>query len=260
MSRFRKIEIKELPAVDGPPVVVFEPRTLNLLAIIDAKLDTNVVNAEIEKDAAWSLGGGELTSPAIGQGVAEFPYIPPDEYDFRIEFTCLGGLPEINQFLARRDRSFSCMLGAGAEGTKFGLQMIGGLNVAENTTGVDRPRMTLNEPMPALSTFATIRSAPNWTATNSSAGKQIIATLAWITPLSNIGRWPGATATCLPSGPTARRPFFTRPRSSRFPATEDFRVPMTRRSGAANGKLAGPHLRSYRTRGPAGSRSSMART
>jgi serine/threonine protein kinase/formylglycine-generating enzyme required for sulfatase activity/Leucine-rich repeat (LRR) protein len=143
--QFRKIEIKELPAVDGPPVVAFEPRTLNLLAIIDAKQDTNVVNAEIEKDAAWSLGGGELTSPAVGQGVAEFPYIPPDEYDFRIDFTCLGGLPEVNQFLARRDRSFSCMLGAGAQGTKFGLQMIGGLNVAENTTGVDRPRMTLNE-------------------------------------------------------------------------------------------------------------------
>ena len=148
---FRNIEIKDLTPPtpktpeDGPPVVAFEPRTLNLLAIIGAKQDTNVVNAEIEKDAAWSLGEGELTSPAVGQGVAEFPYIPPDEYDFRIEFTCFGGLPEVNQFLARRDRSFSCMLGAGAQGTKFGLQMIGCLNVAENTTGVDRPRMTLNE-------------------------------------------------------------------------------------------------------------------
>jgi serine/threonine protein kinase len=112
-----------------------EQRTVNLLELLD-----------IQKDITrgdWSFAAEGLKS-ARGDpiAVAEFPYSPPDEYDFRIEFTCVSGVRQVNQFLARRDRSFSCILGA-QRGNLFALEIVAGKAAGENPTTRNRAPMTL---------------------------------------------------------------------------------------------------------------------
>ncbi len=118
--------------IDAP--VPSERRALNLLALIDVDKDVT--------PGGWSLAADRLRSPAAGVAVAEFPYSPPDEYDFRIEFTCIAGSKQINQFLARRDRSFSFI--QGAPGNLCGLEMIDNKAVNENAAKFVRS-MGLNE-------------------------------------------------------------------------------------------------------------------
>ena len=98
-----------------------------------------------KKDHAWSFVADGLKSPATGVAVAEFPYVPPDEYDFRIEFTSVRDKQVVNQFLARRDRAFSFIHGTPSGIGTCGLEMIAGKSITENATGIKRPAITLQK-------------------------------------------------------------------------------------------------------------------
>jgi WD40 repeat protein/serine/threonine protein kinase len=126
-------------AVQAPPDVL---RKVNLLALLDAKKDFIVTEAKKDVASDWSQSADGLKSPASPVAVAEFPYVPPDEYDFRIEFTGVAGFAQsVNQFLSRRDRCFSFITNGGV----FGLEMIGGKCLGENASTINRPSLSLKE-------------------------------------------------------------------------------------------------------------------
>lgn len=87
---------KLLPREVGPP------QTVNLLRLIDPQRDT-VRGTWVEKDGAL-----------IGDGTAtlRIPYQPPEEYDFRIEFTRMNGTGSIGQMLSAAGASFTWIMAA----------------------------------------------------------------------------------------------------------------------------------------------------
>jgi serine/threonine protein kinase len=114
-----------------------ERRTVNLLELLDLKKDATQGN--------WSVDASGLKAEEDGVAVVEFPYSPPEEYDFRIEFTYGRGRRQLNQFLARGDRSFSCVLGAGDGGGLFALEAVDGKPAELSPAAVRRAVMTMNE-------------------------------------------------------------------------------------------------------------------
>ncbi len=125
------VRIPETPVV-APPAVE-RTALINLLPLVDVTQD--------KIQGSWELKNGELhTGKDAGPLMLEFPYQPPDEYDFNIDFTYTSG-GEIHQFLARQGRGFSWALGA--MGYKFsGFERIDGKIVHENPTKRDyRPQI-----------------------------------------------------------------------------------------------------------------------
>jgi len=72
-------------------------RALNLLALVDPKLDT--------KAGSWALEPGGLAVQSGDDSRIRLPYRPPDEYDFRITFTRQGG-NECVMAMPARSRAF----------------------------------------------------------------------------------------------------------------------------------------------------------
>jgi serine/threonine protein kinase len=64
-----------LPA-NNPPAA---GATVDLLKLVDPTWDT--------RDGGWSLKAGILTPSLERGGVIEFPFVPPEEYDYRVSFT-----------------------------------------------------------------------------------------------------------------------------------------------------------------------------
>ena len=115
------------PASTAPP-----GRRVDLLPLVDVAQD--------KMQGSWEMRNGELhTGRDAGPLMLEFPYQPPEEYDFIIEFTYAAG-GEVHQFLARQGRGFSWALGA--MGYKFsGFERIDGKVAHENPTRRDyRPK------------------------------------------------------------------------------------------------------------------------
>ncbi len=96
--------------VDRRPLV-------NLLPLFDPARDAVA--------GSWTHELRALSAGTANVAVVEFPYRPPAEYDFRVEFTCHAGVGQVNQFLARQDSSFSYHMGAD-NNRLFGLERVAG--------------------------------------------------------------------------------------------------------------------------------------
>jgi hypothetical protein len=113
-----------------PPVVAPLTRTVNLLKLIDPATDTLTGN--------WRQITGEfapqLTSDATQHARLNIPYQPPQEYDFRVDFTRTSGDNCMTQIFTHQNSA--CLVLFGWKGAFSGFQQINNQNADKNPTGV----------------------------------------------------------------------------------------------------------------------------
>jgi serine/threonine protein kinase len=100
-------------------------RVVNLLSLVDVKRDGDM--------GTWTLAGDVLRCDQSPQSFLEFPYQPPDEYDFRIVFTRSEGKGSVDQICAEQGRQFSWQMGSW-NGAACGFGMINGAVAETNPT------------------------------------------------------------------------------------------------------------------------------
>jgi S1-C subfamily serine protease len=105
-----------------------------------AAQDHGVVNllgmVDLQRDAvkgAWKMDHGGLLSDAGDTCRIEFPYQPPEEYDFRIVFTRTEGDNAVHQVCAANGRQFTWLMGASGD-TVCRLDLVGGHEANDNPT------------------------------------------------------------------------------------------------------------------------------
>jgi hypothetical protein len=76
---------------------------VNLLKLIDISKDRVF--------GVWDMTGGELKSDSGAGARVEFPYAPPEEYDFKISFTRLEGADFVSQIMPIAQHSFMWVMG-----------------------------------------------------------------------------------------------------------------------------------------------------
>lgn len=101
--------------------------SVNLLAIIDLTKDA------IAGD--WRIEDGALVCAATSATRFEFPYVPPDEYDFRLTFQGLPFNDGVGQICSGRGRQFCWMVGA-YNNTICGFESLNGTPTKGNRTAV----------------------------------------------------------------------------------------------------------------------------
>lgn len=79
-------------------------QAVNLLRLIDPQRDTIA--------GAWKLGTDGLDGTGAGNIRLRIPYQPPQEYDFRIEFTRTAGTADVVQVLTEMGAAFSWQIGS----------------------------------------------------------------------------------------------------------------------------------------------------
>ena len=84
----------------------------------------------------------------------EFPYRPPQEYDYKIVFTCAAGPAQVNQILTGGGHSFSWIMGA-EKGQYSAIETIAGHNASNNSTTI-KQKQTL-EPGRAYTSLVEVR-------------------------------------------------------------------------------------------------------
>jgi RNA polymerase sigma factor (sigma-70 family) len=90
------------PVVPGAPEPVVAPQ-VNLLARVDV---ADTVNGN------WTIEDGELLSDRTSYSRFEIPYVPPQEYDFRVAFTMLEPRDEISMVCVYRAVQFAWKFGS----------------------------------------------------------------------------------------------------------------------------------------------------
>jgi hypothetical protein len=115
------------PPVVAPPAV---PRVVNLLRLIDPERDTF--------SGTWRLHTGEfapqLSSDGTQHARLNIPYEPPEEYDFRVDFTRTGGDNCMAQMFTHKHPCALILFGW--KGTVSGFQLIRNQFADHNVTGV----------------------------------------------------------------------------------------------------------------------------
>jgi hypothetical protein len=129
----------EIPTMPLPidPTVADPARwrnALNLTALVDAGKDST--------RGVWRLEKGELECPRLEPARLDFPYVPPDAYDFRIEFTRVAGACFVGQYLSAGGRSFEWTMGNG-NNTFSGFHPVGNSPLEDNVTVARREEGTL---------------------------------------------------------------------------------------------------------------------
>jgi hypothetical protein len=104
----------------------YAPRTIDLLALIDPDKHTLGGN--------WRKEKGALISDHSSRAKICIPYRPPEEYDFKIEFTRIGIDNCVTQMFTHRN-SAALILG-GWKGTATGFQQLKGKSANSNETTV----------------------------------------------------------------------------------------------------------------------------
>jgi hypothetical protein len=102
---------------------------VNLLAL--------VVPARHVVAGAWKADGRALTSDAGSCSRVMLPYEVPDEYDFRVEFTRVGGESTVALLLSKGGRDF--VLETGWETGQTGFAYVDGKHIDANPTGTKCP-------------------------------------------------------------------------------------------------------------------------
>ena len=126
----RKVEPPTAAAISAPAKAPFTEQTwaqaIDLLKLAQLSRDT--------VSGRWAVDEEELRSDAAEPARIEFPYTPPEEYDFRIEFTQpVAG--NVGQVLFANGHQFGWYMGAYVN-SRAGFQMIDGKAMPENPTGV----------------------------------------------------------------------------------------------------------------------------
>jgi hypothetical protein len=112
-----------------------KPTVVNLLPLIDPKKDT--------VKGGWAIEKGELrVESSKAHSVLEIPYRPPEEYDFRVEFTRLSGSFDVSLALTKGDHSFQWC--AALDDRLYGFGQVGGRDVPEWSGSVIRPNLLQN--------------------------------------------------------------------------------------------------------------------
>jgi hypothetical protein len=106
------------------------PNTINLLALINPSKDS--INGH------WSLQDGELHSDEGIRSRIAIPYMPPAEYDFRIELTRVSGGPSVVQILGTAGHRFAWIACWGDN--LRGFEVINGRDANDNATTVKGSR------------------------------------------------------------------------------------------------------------------------
>jgi hypothetical protein len=102
---------------------------VNLLDLV--KVPQDAVNG------TWSIKDGALVSDESSLCRIEFPYQPPEEYDYRVVFTRKSGDDCFTQICMGGKSQFAWMLGGW--GNKItGFQYIDGIGIDQNKTGVKK--------------------------------------------------------------------------------------------------------------------------
>ena len=119
-----------VPIPVPPPIKPPDPAPAELT--VDAperwKKALNLISLWSTEDAVtgqWNLEEGELFSPRISFGYSELPYSPPEEYDFRIDFTTVESVPDVNQIISVNRQAAHWMPG-GRANQIFGFAMVDG--------------------------------------------------------------------------------------------------------------------------------------
>src|ERR1043165_846372 len=99
---------QEVPVAAGGPPETLQPannQSVNMLALANAAADS--ING------VWSIAGGELvTHERTAVARFEFPFIPPGEYDFKLDFTVLEARGDVAMILAKNGKQFVWKMGA----------------------------------------------------------------------------------------------------------------------------------------------------
>ncbi|HLX64259.1 MAG TPA: sigma-70 family RNA polymerase sigma factor [Planctomycetota bacterium] len=115
------------PLNGAPPQSLQTPNlpAVNVLAFADAAADS--ING------SWKLEGGQLTSNNVTAfSRFEFPYVPPDEYDFKLDFTVLQPRNDVAIICAKNGRQFVWKMAS--HGNKVNaFEAIGNTGDANNT-------------------------------------------------------------------------------------------------------------------------------
>jgi serine/threonine protein kinase len=100
---------------------------VNLLAAVDPKHGTIEGN--------WSLQNGELHCRAGSYARFAFDHAPPEEYDFRIQFTRTAGTNAISQHVVHAGHDVMWLMGGFGNST-LAFELVGGKPGKDNTTAV----------------------------------------------------------------------------------------------------------------------------
>jgi hypothetical protein len=95
--------LAKVEAVAGGSGTAGGGKWIDLLAMIDAKRDA--------KAGTWTLENGVLTSDKENGARVQIPYLPPEEYDYRVVFTRNQGGSGVLQYAARGDREMIWVVG-----------------------------------------------------------------------------------------------------------------------------------------------------
>jgi hypothetical protein len=132
-----KIE-KKLGEMEEP-----EPGTLNLLKLVDLKLD--VVSGD------WTLDGGVLQCSPSEFARMQIPYTPPDEYDLTVTVERRQGGDATAVGLVHGNANFAFWIdGHPADGWKTGFSMLDGKWVNQNPASLTGALTTNNKPFTLL--------------------------------------------------------------------------------------------------------------
>ncbi len=99
--------------------------------------DVDLIKAvSLERDAVngtWVIDHDQLVCADAAPAVIEFDYVPPEEYDFVVQFTRKSGHEQISQICSAQGHRFDWAMGAW-EATVSGLQAIDGKTCRDNPT------------------------------------------------------------------------------------------------------------------------------
>jgi len=105
-------------------------RVVNLLLLVDPARDAH--------SGTWRLRTGELSPELTSDGAQHarmnIPYDPPEEYDFRVDFTRTSGDNCMTQIFTHQKQA--CLVVYGWKGTVTGFQQINDQSAERNPTGV----------------------------------------------------------------------------------------------------------------------------
>ncbi len=123
-----------VPSLSAPPPNDRPRRIVDLMPLIDPK---NAVKG------TWTRKGDELLSDGSPVARLEISYAPPEEYDFRVDFTRTEDLQDIILFASHASHDFSLMVG-GFGNSVCGLGNINGQSPEANPTTVRGPAIIRN--------------------------------------------------------------------------------------------------------------------
>lgn len=112
----------------APTTKAAEARQIDLMPLINPRLDG--------LRGKWTLRGGVLRSSGDGDEVLQFPYEPPEEYDYEVRFVRVRGDNCVIQILSHENMPFIWVMGTGAS-KRFTFHYLKGAGDFDNRTTRD---------------------------------------------------------------------------------------------------------------------------